>query len=410
MNSNILYDTEYILNEKKNYTKLPDDLEKKYSECYNIIVNSDNYKSIIKLLESMIKIKTNKIHSKIEIDKMKIISLLNKLTDFNYKIIKNDIIKIDYNYELYEYLTNNLFLKIINDDKYFENYFNLALYIIKNKNYYIDEKNNFYILLINYSQDLFNYLLDKENYNNLNNSKNNNVEFYFKKKKNLKGNIKFIVLLFNNNLLPSSIILFIIDNLMDSSEIKIEILCYLLKFIDKKKLDSNYLLNLKNNIDKMCDNSRLKYLFEDSFDDFDKDKKLVNNNDFKIKKDLTIKNDMKLKNVINEYLGHKNLKETYSYLEEFINNYSDFLEDYLYIIFDLIPDQVNIVNNLLLSILNKFKIFNITSLDNIIENLEDITLDYPYSKKYLEDILNLLYKNNFIELDYFNNVSNNLKD
>ena len=39
----------------------------------------------------------------------------------------------------------------------------------------------------------------------------------------------------------------------------------------------------------MCDNSRLKYLFEDSFDDFDKDKKLVNNNDFKIKKDLTNK-------------------------------------------------------------------------------------------------------------------------
>lgn len=401
MNSNIQYDSEYILNEKKKYITLPKELELKYSECYDIIINSDNFKAINKLLDSMIKIKTNKNHSKIDIDKMNIISLLNKLTSFNYDIVKNDIFKIDYNFELYEYLTDNIFLKLINDDKYFENYFNLSHYIIKNNNFYINEQNNFYKLLIDYSQELFFYLLDDNNLDKLNKSFNEDIEFYFKKKKNLKGNVKFLVFLFNNDLIPSKIIFFIIDNLLDEMELKIEILCYLLKFIDKSKLENQYLINIKNKIEIKCSNSRLKYLFEDSFTNF---------SDCKEKKDLTIKNEMKLKNVINEYLIHKNISETYLYLNEFISNYDDFLEDYLYIIFDLIPEQSQDINNLLISILTKFKIFDIKNLDVIFDNLEDIVLDYPYSKKYLLDIIKLLKSKNFISNEYYNTVSNNLKD
>ena len=45
---------------------------------------------------------------------------------------------------------------------------------------------------------------------------------------------------------------------------------------------------------------------------------------------------MKLKNMINEYKIHKNLDESFDYINDFINDYDYFIEDYLYIFLSMI--------------------------------------------------------------------------
>jgi len=322
----IQYDIDYILKIKDKYKELPEDLDIIYNECYDKIKRSDNYIYIKKLINSMIKIKQTTIYSELDKHKMNIISLLNKLTTNNLDIILKNLLNIDYNTDLFLYFIDNIYLKILNEDKYNEEYFNIILYIIKKNNYYIDINNNFYKLIINKCQDLFNKLLDNNYINTLNKSSINDVDYYFKEKKNLIQNMKLLGFLYNKDLLSEDIIKYIITNLLYNCDIRIEILCELLNVIRNKLNISSYQYSI-NNIYKNK-NSRMKYILEELYDikDEKKEIKIVKNG---IK--FTINNKMKLDNLIKEYLSHKNIKESLDYLKDFINNYDNLIEDFFYI-------------------------------------------------------------------------------
>ena len=383
----IQYDIDYILKIKDKYKELPEDLDIIYNECYDKIKRSDNYIYIKKLINSMIKIKQTTIYSELDKHKMNIISLLNKLTTNNLDIILKNLLNIDYNTDLFLYFIDNIYLKILNEDKYNEEYFNIILYFIKKNNYYIDINNNFYKLIINKCQDLFNNFLDNNYIDNLNKSGINDVDFYFKEKKNLIQNIKLIGFLYNNDLLSEDIILYIINNLLYNCDIKIEILCELLNVIKNKFNITAYQYSI-NNIYKN-NNSRMKYILEELYDKKE-DKKInkIENNGIK----FTINNKMKLDNLIKEYLSHKNIKESLDYLKDFIKNYNNLIKDFFYISFELNTiKELELVITLLIRIITKYNNFDSSLLNNINEDFSEIILDIPLAHTYYNTILlNLL--------------------
>ena len=388
----IQYDIDYILKIKDKYKELPEDLDIIYNECYDKIKRSDNYIYIKKLINSMIKIKQTTIYSELDKHKMNIISLLNKLTTNNLDIILKNLLNIDYNTDLFLYFIDNIYLKILNEDKNNEEYFNIILYIIKKNNYYIDINNNFYKLIINKCQDLFNKLLDNNYIDNLNKSGINDVDFYFKEKKNLIQNIKLIGFLYNNDLLSEDIILYIINNLLYNCDIKIEILCELLNVIKNKFNITAYQYSI-NNIYKN-NNSRMKYILEELYDKKE-DKKInkIENNGIK----FTINNKMKLNNLIKEYLSHKNIKESLDYLKDFIKNYNNLIEDFFYISFELNTiKELELVITLLIRIITKYNNFDSSLLNNINEDFSEIILDIPLAHTYYNTILLNLLSNNII--------------
>ena len=106
------YSIEHIFKIKDDYKILPDDLSRLYNDCYeNKIKKSENYIYIKKLLKSMIKIKSNTDYSEDEIEKMKIISLLNKESSNNLNNVLQQLYEINFDKTLLYYLVDNIFLK-----------------------------------------------------------------------------------------------------------------------------------------------------------------------------------------------------------------------------------------------------------------------------------------------------------
>lgn len=400
------YSIEHIFKIKDDYKILPDDLSELYNDCYeNRIKNSENYMYIKKLLKSMIKIKSNTEYTEIELKKMKLISLLNKATSNNIDNILQHIYEIDFDKTLLLYLVDNLFLKIINDTKYINIYFNLIEHILLNNNYYYNDSINFFYCLIEKCQNFYMILNDTEFFNEFKNSINNNVDFYFKKKKNLVNCLKLIGLLFKNNYIHDYLIKNIINDLYSNCDIKIELLYELLNIINDK-FNITYQKEIKNKIYGIYSNknSRIMFLLDNLYSSKEniifETKKIPSTKLININK---IDNNMKLKNMINEYKIHKNIEESYDYVSDFINDYNNFIEDYIYIILECDNKDENILLiNLFISIIKKFNNFKLNLLNNIVDNFDDILLDIPYANKYFNNLLEELLKNNFINKNNLN--------
>ena len=354
MNNKIIQYNDEIIKDVLNLNKiLPDDYNVKYNNAFEIIKKSDNYEYINTLLKSMIKISKQKNYSCDEQNKMILISLLNKLTNKNYVTIKNKILNdIIYSYDILHYLCDNIFLKILNDTKYNSLYINLVIDIAIENNLYIDDTNNFITLIIIKCNELYNSKISiKNNFiNNIKEEENTNITNYFKNKKILKNYLLFISKLINHNLINKEIIDYILSDLMTECEFRIELLCCFVNRNDifnllQKNNINNYLTSIRNNYD-----SRITYLIDEL-----KIEKEINNK-IEIEKEkekeinIVIENDMKLNNLLNEYLIHKNIKESIKYLKEFIDGYDNLIKDFLYIIFDYDKEKFN-------NILNLFKNF-----------------------------------------------------
>ena len=165
MNNKVIQYNDDIINQVLiNNTELPNIYITKYDNAFEIIKKSDNYQHINTLLKSMIKITKQQNYSETDTNKMLLISLLNKLTNKNYKSIKNKLINnIKYSNEMLKYLCDNLFLIILNDPKYNNLYVNLVIEIAKENNFYIDETNNFINNIICKCSYLYNLKISKNN-------------------------------------------------------------------------------------------------------------------------------------------------------------------------------------------------------------------------------------------------------
>ena len=407
MNNKIIQYNDDIINQVLiNNTELPNIYITKYDNAFEIIKKSDNYQHINTLLKSMIKITKQQNYSETDTNKMLLISLLNKLTNKNYKSIKNKLINnIKYSNEMLKYLCDNLFLKILNDPKYNNLYVNLVIEIAKENNFYIDETNNFINNIICKCSYLYNLKISKNNnfINDIKKEENTNIINYFKTKNILKNLLLFISKLIYNNLLSKNLIEYILNDLLVDCNFRIELLCCFINrnniFSQKQHIKINNYLNLvKNNYD-----SRIKYLI----DEIKIDKENIDNiNEPDKEINIIIDNNMKLNNLLNEYLIHNNEKESIKYLNEFINGYNNIIKDFLYIIFDYEQNKFNKILVLFKKFLDIKFPFQINILDDINEEFNELILDFPLSKLFYNTILKELVKYKYLEKQEYNLIYN----
>ena len=407
MNNKVIQYNDDIINQVLiNNTELPNIYITKYDNAFEIIKKSDNYQHINTLLKSMIKITKQQNYSETDTNKMLLISLLNKLTNKNYKSIKNKLINnIKYSNEMLKYLCDNLFLKILNDPKYNNLYVNLVIEIAKENNFYIDETNNFINNIICKCSYLYNLKISKNNnfINDIKKEENTNIINYFKTKNILKNLLLFISKLIYNNLLSKNLIEYILNDLLVDCNFRIELLCCFINrnniFSQKQHIKINNYLNLvKNNYD-----SRIKYLI----DEIKIDKENIDNiNEPDKEINIIIDNNMKLNNLLNEYLIHNNEKESIKYLNEFINGYNNIIKDFLYIIFDYEQNKFNKILVLFKKFLDIKIPFQINILDDINEEFNELILDFPLSKLFYNTILKELVKYKYLEKQEYNLIYN----
>ena len=407
MNNKVIQYNDDIINQVLiNNTELPNIYITKYDNAFEIIKKSDNYQHINTLLKSMIKITKQQNYSETDTNKMLLISLLNKLTNKNYKSIKNKLINnIKYSNEILEYLCDNIFLKILNDTKYNNLYVNLVIEIAKENNFYIDETNNFINNIICKCSYLYNLKISKNNnfINDIKKEENTNIINYFKTKNILKNLLLFISKLIYNNLLSKNLIEYILNDLLVDCNFRIELLCCFINrnniFSQKQHIKINNYLNLiKNNYD-----SRIKYLI----DEIKIDKENIDNiNEPDKEINIIIDNNMKLNNLLNEYLIHNNEKESIKYLNEFINGYNNIIKDFLYIIFDYEQNKFNKILVLFKKFLDIKIPFQINILDDINEEFNELILDFPLSKLFYNTILKELVKYKYLEKQEYNLIYN----
>ena len=407
MNNKVIQYNDDIINQVLiNNTELPNIYITKYDNAFEIIKKSDNYQHINTLLKSMIKITKQQNYSETDTNKMLLISLLNKLTNKNYKSIKNKLINnIKYSNEMLKYLCDNLFLKILNDPKYNNLYVNLVIEIAKENNFYIDETNNFINNIICKCSYLYNLKISKNNnfINDIKKEENTNIINYFKTKNILKNLLLFISKLIYNNLLSKNLIEYILNDLLVDCNFRIELLCCFINrnniFSQKQHIKINNYLNLvKNNYD-----SRIKYLI----DEIKIEKEIIDEINVPDKEiDIVIDNNMKLNNLLNEYLIHNNEKESIKYLNEFINGYNNIIKDFLYIIFDYEQNKFNKILVLFKKFLDIKIPFQINILDDINEEFNELILDFPLSKLFYNTILKELVKYKYLEKQEYNLIYN----
>ena len=407
MNNKVIQYNDDIINQVLiNNTELPNIYKLNYDDAFEIIKKSDNYHHINTLLKSMIKITKQQNYSETDTNKMLLISLLNKLTNKNYKSIKNKLINnIKYSNEMLKYLCDNLFLKILNDPKYNNLYVNLVIEIAKENNFYIDETNNFITNMICKCSHLYNLKISKNNnfINDIKKEENTNITNYFKTKLILKNLLLFISKLIYNELLSKNLIDYILDDLLVDCNFRIELLCCFINrnniFSQKQHIKINNYLNLiKNNYD-----SRIKYLI----DEIKIEKEIIDEINVPDKEiDIVIDNNMKLNNLLNEYLIHNNEKESIKYLNEFIKGYDNIIKDLLYIIFDYEQDKFNKILILFKKFLNLKIPFQINILDDINEEFNELILDFPLSKLFYNTILKELVKYKYLEKQEYNLIYN----
>lgn len=403
MNNKVIqYDNDIINQVLINENELPSIYKTKYDDAFEIIKKSDNYHHINTLLKSMIKITKQQNYSETDTNKMFLISLLNKLTNKNYKSIKNKLINnIKYSNEMLKYLCDNLFLKILNDTKYNNLYVNLVIEISKENNFYIDETNNFITNMICKCSSLYNLKISKNNnyINDIKKEENTNITNYFKTKLILKNLLLFISKLIYNELLSKNLIDYILDDLLVECTFRIELLCCFINinniFSQKQHTQiNNYLNSIKNNYD-----SRIKYLI----DEIKIEKEIVDEINVPDKEiNIIIDNNMKLNNLLNEYLIHNNEKESIKYLNEFIKGYNDIIKDLLYIIFDYEQNKFNKILVLFKKFLDLKIPFQINILDDINEEFNELILDFPLSKIFYNTILKELVKYKYLEKQDYN--------
>tara|TARA_Y100000768_G_scaffold377338_1_gene350438 strand:- start:1964 stop:3208 length:1245 start_codon:yes stop_codon:yes gene_type:complete len=409
MNNNIIqYDVELVNTLLNKYTELPNKYIKQYEDAYNIIKKSDNYQYINNLLKSMIKITKKENYSKIDENKMLLVSLLNKLTNKNYNLIKNKIINdIEYSHELLYYLCDNIFLKILNDTKYNTLYIKLVIEISKNNNFYINKKDNFFTIMINKCNELYNLnISQKTNYiNSILKYENEDISLFFKIKKNLKNLLLIISTLIYEKMIDNIIIDYILNDLLINCKFRVELLCEFINInnifsIKQKNRINNYLNSIKDKYD-----SRIKFLIEEI--KIEKSNLIINKKNIQ-EKEISIKIDkkMKLNNLLNEYLIHNNDTESISYLKEFINDYINIVKDFLYIIFDFEESKFNKILILFKKFLNLRIPFQINILNEINEEFNELILDYPLCKIYYNSILKELVTYNYLEEHTYNLIYN----
>ena len=262
----------------------------------------------------------------------------------------------------------NIFVKELYDKIFFEEKF-LTLYISLCKNFIenniIDKQD-----IISYTVILFSKRF--EYINKINNEKNEDIKFKFKRQ--IYGTVQFISLLYINNLLDNSFIINIINDLLDSDNIYINESLYIIwKIIHNKNnftenIYNELLKKITNNFNNI-DNNRLKLLFKNIEKDnhIEKDK---NNTEKKIQKTYDLYDYIKI------YKSNFNKDNLITNLKTLNKNYV--LNELIYLELENNNEYIDILQ----SLCSKNELLNI--LNNL--NIEELKIDIPNVEKNINNI------------------------
>lgn len=309
--------------------------------------------------------KINHIHKvKKEVHKSVLIrneinSLLNKLSKDNFDTIITKLcqIKMD-DIETLQSVSELIFNKIIKEYRYMNMYGNLIKeLIIKSKwnLYHNDKKFSIRTVIINLCQNKFKYII-------LNKLECDESTSYFKEKNERLGTLLLISELHKNRIIANKIIDECVFNLLqdECNECDIEIA---IKFMES--LNNIDIKEYKNILKKHYKNEKLSKRLEFLILEFINDEIKINERD-----------------LINDYLKNKK-----SNILDKIELNKNTLVNLIDNIFDLSPEQVDIIIDLLIEI-NKITPINLKNALKIIkEDLDDICIDIPHAKDIYDNIV-----------------------
>lgn len=314
------FSIEYILSHKEKYYELPP-INKKYiikthkkkKKKKEIVHSIDNpwLSTKEKKKKYMNTWEYRKNINFLEETKLKLISLLNKLSEKNFDLIVNKIIKLNIQNEKYlETLTNVVYEKCISEKTFIKLYVNVAKKIMNKWASFDDNKISFIQILIGKCHTCY------IQWNNVN---DNN-------KRNIINNFCLIGELFNSNIISYKIISECIYELLNCDQQNknwgLELLCNLLIIVGKNYEKVNYhdlnkclnKLQNENNI-----SSKIKFLIMDVLDLHKNnwntsEHKIISSNQKLLPDDKLYKN---IENILLEYLNILDIIEVQEYYFEY---------------------------------------------------------------------------------------------
>jgi len=391
----IKYDYNFILKLKNcyfnNQSKI-DDLKKHAVQLINI-----NKKQI----QLNIKYQSNKwrYNDKEELFKKKLNGVLNKISLDNYEELQNIIKNIGNsinleNYNDLDYLVESIINKSLCDIFYIHIYGKLLKDMCKYKWYcrnISDNTTNTYIsffeLLLIKVQKLYEQIYDG----------------IITDKTKCISIVTLINQLFLNNILSSHIYLSTIFGLLyNPSELNIELVCKMIN-VTYDFIPSNYLDNILdklNCIHSTTKNTRLKYMLLD----------ILEKNQ---KKEIVIESDEddKFLNILDEYIMNENIEDIIYIVDEYKNDkLIKFIDCLIMYSFNYNEEKNKKLMDLSKAIIVKNKLNIISVIQNLVNRIEDIMIDYPKGNSVLLNYIIFFIKNHFITNNQYNKLFDNTTD
>jgi hypothetical protein len=390
----IKYDYNFIINLKNNYVVNEEKLDNLKLHQVPILNINKKQKQI------NIKYQSNKwrYNDKEDIFKKKLNGILNKISVDNYNELKNMIENIGNsitleNYNDLEYFVDRIINKAINDVFYIKIYGKLLQDICKCKWYCKIKIDNityisFYELLLNKLQILY-----EDIYNNNNTNKQNCI-----------GIIELISQIYNHKLLSSKIFISCIYGLLSNpSEMNIELLCKMINITKCINIKENIIVDIFDKINiiyNTISNTRLKYMLLDNIE-------IYNNNWKNINKVIENQNDIeeKLNNIIDEYIMNENIDDIIYIISKYDNKYNEkLIEMIIKYSFNLNKEKIKTLYELCATIIHKKKISVNTIIENILNELDDIRIDYPKANEIIDLYIRNFIKKNFCSILNINKI------
>lgn len=413
MSEQTIYTPEEIFN-YKDTNKLTSELEDylvSIKKCMESCTDSKDFK--IKLKKYEIKLSSNKWYRKRfmthdEKIKKNINSLLNKLTDKNYKEITNSVLglKLD-NYNLLEYLCKNIIEKCILEKQYIKNWSFLINNVFRNnlKKWNFNDTHIFKIFL-DLCQKKFEKFLNLDYHIKLCDLYNKDIDAFYKMKNKYCNFILLVSELYLIGFINEEKIMSIFNCFLNNVDnyYDIELAIIITDHLKNDKLQKIFLDKyIRDLINYKGINKKIKFMIMDiieSKEEFNYKKTEQEKNTFMSDEEI----EVKIKNIINEFILEKDYKYSltcykeistkpksnriiYEFILNLIESDNNRFNDIFHLLKKLIKDKTIKYNNI------KF------GLIDILKDYDELILDYPMLDQQLLKILNLFTKAKVLEIN-----------
>lgn len=407
------YTPEFIFKYKDNNI-LTDSLKSYLDNVKEYMISGTDSKDFkIKIQKGDIKLTSTKWYRKrfvTQDEKIKknINSLLNRLTEKNYRDVTKKLMHLDINsLEIVMYLIDNIIEKCLLECHYLPKWsFLLKHVIFFNLNKWTFKGNFLYIIFLDKCQKYVEDLLNSDHHNQLVELYNGNIDEFYKKKNYATSLMMLISEIYKLDLISKNTITGIVANLLKDQDkfYKLELSLVIIKYLYDQELGeelyNKYVAHLTkdNNLNK-----KIKFMILDIEDEFLKNKKV--NNDKKViykeeendYEDRDVEVEAKVKNLINEYISENDLEYTITCYNEIEVKPRSNKIIYEFLLNLLESDSVRY--NHIFGLLKKLIRRKLIKYNNIkfgfidfLKEYDDLKLDYPNLEKSVIKLFNIFIR------------------